>query len=99
MPTIGLTGTTGIGITKQIAAEGDCLPTNPVTGEFACLFVEARGGLPRGACQYRVCRFWCLYATGLDGPGHGFKLQKPRLPAITFGTHSSTVRYRQQKRQ
>ena len=46
MPPIDLTGTTGIGITKQIAAEGDCLPTNPVIGEFACLFVEARGGLP-----------------------------------------------------
>jgi hypothetical protein len=29
------------------AAEGDYLPTNPVIGEFACLFVEARGGLPR----------------------------------------------------
>jgi hypothetical protein len=57
MPTIDLTGTTGIGITKQIAAVGDCLPTNPVIGEFACLFVEARGGLPRRACQYRVCRF------------------------------------------
>ena len=51
-------------------AEGDCLPTNPVIGVFACLFGEARGGLPRRACQYRVCRFWCLYATGLDGPGH-----------------------------
>ena len=46
MPTIGLTGTTGIGVTKQIAAEGDYLSTNPVIGEFACLFVEARGGLP-----------------------------------------------------
>jgi len=31
--------------------------------------------------------------TTRDGPGHGFKLQNPRLPASTFGTHSSTVRY------
>jgi hypothetical protein len=28
MPTIRITATTGIGITKQIAAEGDCLTTN-----------------------------------------------------------------------
>jgi len=37
-----------------------------VIGVFACLFGEARGGLPRRACQYRVCRFWCLYNASFD---------------------------------
>ena len=34
-PTIRITAATGIGITKQIAAEGDCLTTNQIGHQIA----------------------------------------------------------------
>src|SRR6185312_11645767 len=37
------------------------------------------------------------YAGAACGPGHGFTLQLPRLPARMCGTHSSTVWYWQSK--
>ena len=40
MPTIRLTAAIGTGITKQILAEADFLPTDLVIGEAACPFVE-----------------------------------------------------------
>jgi hypothetical protein len=40
-----------------------------------------------------MCRFWCVLGSDALCAYQGFRLQKPRLPARTFGLHSSNVRY------
>jgi hypothetical protein len=40
-----------------------------------------------------MCRFWYFLGPNVLGSYQGFRLQKPRLPAMTFGLHSSIERY------